>query len=367
MLAIVERDLRKFLRQPFILIMSAMMPILQLVVVGNGLMGNLRDLPIRLVVQDEGNRAVQVRERLMALQTGPQRAVQVVPTADLGEAMQALKEGRAKAVLVIPPQFSRRVTSGAGAELGLLVDNTDSFSARTLYASISSAVADLGARVSPPRPVVSVANVEVYPYVPYIRFLLPGMVVMSIFMGAMIGGGIIYIDDKARGVHEGYLTTPLSKLDIVGGFTVAGTLKATASGFVVTLVGGLITRAYFWYHAATLLLIALVIPLISLSLLSFMFALMARVSDPILPRALFGLLNTLLYFPSGAMYPTESFPHWLSALSVVNPERYAVHALHELFLKSTGFAAIWVDVAFLAGFSAVMLLLGTTLFKRTLE
>jgi ABC-2 type transport system permease protein len=90
MLAIVERDLRKFLRQPFILIMSAMMPILQLVVVGNGLMGNLRDLPIRLVVQDEGNRAVQVRERLMALQTGPQRAVQVVPTADLGEAMQAL-------------------------------------------------------------------------------------------------------------------------------------------------------------------------------------------------------------------------------------------------------------------------------------
>jgi hypothetical protein len=29
--------------------------------------------------------------------------------------------------------------------------------------------------------------------------------------------------------------------------------------------------------------------------------------------------------------------------------------------------AIWVDIAFLAGFSAFMLLLGTTLFKRTLE
>lgn len=367
MLAIVERDLRKFLRQPFIMIMTAMMPILQLVIVGHGLMGNLRDLPVRLVVQDEGNRAVQVRERLMALQTGPQHSVQVAPTADLGEAMRALKEGRAKAVLVVPPQFSRRLTSGAGAELGLLVDNTDSFSARTLYASISSAVADLGARVAPPRPVVTVAGVEVYPYVPYIRFLLPGMVVMSIFMGAMIGGGIIYIDDKSRGVHEGYLTTPLSKLDIVGGFTIAGTVKATVGGFVVTLVGGLITRAYFLYHPETLLLIALVVPLIALSLLSFMFALMARVSDPLMPRALFGILNTLLYFPSGAMYPTESFPGWLRALSVVNPERYAVHALHELYLKGTGFAAIRGDVAFLAGFSAFMILLGTRLFKRTLE
>jgi ABC-2 type transport system permease protein len=367
MLAIIERDLRKFMRQPFILVMTSLMPILQLVIVGNGLMGNLRALPVRLVVQDEGNRAVQIRERLMALQTGPQHSLEVQPSADLGEAMRALKEGRAKAVVVIPPHFSQRLTSGAGAQLGLLVDNTDSFSAQTLYASISGAVAGLGARVASPPPAVSVGSVEVYPYVPYIRFLLPGMVVMSIFMGAMIGGGIIYIDDKSRGVHEGYLTTPLSKLDIVGGFTVAGTLKAAVAGFVVTGIGGLITRAYFWYHAETLLLIALVVPLIALALLSFMFAIMARVSDPIMPRAIFGILNTLLYFPSGAMYPTESFPGWLRALSIMNPERYAVHALHELYLKGAGLGAIWVDVVFLAGFSAFMIVLGTTLFKRTLE
>jgi ABC-2 type transport system permease protein len=321
----------------------------------------------RIAIMNAGKIVViDTPARLMALQTGPQHSVEVQPSADLGEAMRALKEGRAKAVVVIPPQFTRRLTSGAGAELGLLVDNTDSFSAQTLYASISGAVADLGARVTPP-PAVSVADVEVYPYVPYIRFLLPGMTVMAIFMGAMIGGGIIYIDDKSRGVHEGYLTTPLSKLDIVGGFTVAGTLKAAVAGFMVTGIGGLITRASFWYHPETLLLIALVVPLIALALLSFMFAIMARVSDPILPRAIFGILNTLLYFPSGAMYPTESFPRWLTALSVVNPERYAVHALHELYLKGAGLSAIWVDVLFLAGFSAFMVVLGTTLFKRTLE
>jgi ABC-2 type transport system permease protein len=94
---------------------------------------------------------------------------------------------------------------------------------------------------------------------------------------------------------------------------------------------------------------------------------MARVSDPLIPRAIFGILNTLLYFPSGAMYPTESFPRWLTALSVVNPERYAVHALHELYLKGAGFAAVWFDILFLAGFSTFMLAVGTMLFKRTLE
>jgi hypothetical protein len=46
--------------------------------------------------------------------------------------------------------------------------------------------------------------------VPYIQYLLPGSITMSIFMMVMIGGGIIFIDDKARGLHEGYLVTPIT-------------------------------------------------------------------------------------------------------------------------------------------------------------
>ena len=68
--------------------------------------------------------------------------------------------------------------------------------------------------------------VEVYPYVPYVQYLLPGSVVMSIFMMVMIGGGIIFIDDKARGLHEGYLVTPITKFELIAGFNISGTIKA---------------------------------------------------------------------------------------------------------------------------------------------
>ena len=47
--------------------------------------------------------------------------------------------------------------------------------------------------------------VEVYPYIEYIKYLLAGSTAMGIFITAMIGGGITYIDDKTRGLHEGYL------------------------------------------------------------------------------------------------------------------------------------------------------------------
>ena len=79
--------------------------------------------------------------------------------------------------------------------------------------------------------------VEVYPYVPYIQYLLPGSIVMSIFMMVMIGGGIIFIDDKARGLHEGYLVTPITRVELIAGFNLSGTIKAVMAGIVLMTLG----------------------------------------------------------------------------------------------------------------------------------
>ena len=67
-----------------------------------------------------------------------------------------------------------------------------------------------------------------------------------------------------------------------------------------------------------------------------MFLLMVRVNDPLVPRAMFGILNTLLFFPSGAVYPIAAFPAWMKAIAAVDPFTYAVHGFKELLLKNTG-------------------------------
>jgi ABC-2 type transport system permease protein len=106
--------------------------------------------------------------------------------------------------------------------------------------------------------------------------------------------------------------------------------------------------------------------LLAMGLILFVFTLMARVSNPLMPRALFGILNVVTFFPSGALYPTESYPQWLHAISTVFPMRYAVHALRGLLLKGVGFHAVLPDLLAMGVFALVMLALAGLLFKRTL-
>jgi len=77
-------------------------------------------------------------------------------------------------------------------------------------------------------------------------------------------------------------------------------------------------------------------------------------------------LNTLLYFPSGAVYPVNGFPEWMKTISAVDPFTYAVHAFKELLLKNAGFGAIAFDLSFLLVFAIISMTLATLLFKRSL-
>ncbi len=76
--------------------------------------------------------------------------------------------------------------------------------------------------------------VELYPYIEYMKYLLPGSITLAMFVSVMIGGGMLYIDDKARGVHEGYLVTPITKTELVFGLNLAGAIKAVLTGVVIT-------------------------------------------------------------------------------------------------------------------------------------
>jgi ABC-2 type transport system permease protein len=366
-LAIIERELRRFRRSPMLIVMSMVLPVVQLLILGYAFGGNVKHLKIAVVDQDHGVPAIKIRELASAASAGS-RVIDTIEYADQGQAITDLRNGRVNGVLTIPPEFSRRVLQKNQPRVALIEDNTDNFVSVALAASIGSMLGSYNQpRITPRIPGQATLDVvEVYPYVPYVQYLLPGSICMSIFMMVMIGGGIIFIDDKARGLHEGYLVTPITKLELIAGFNLSGTIKAVLAGFVLMTIGSLIAGVPNPFDPMRLVRLLVVIIITAFALISLMFLLMVRVNDPLTPRATFGLLNTLLYFPSGAVYPQQGFPGWMKVIGAVDPFTYAVHAFKSLLLKNTGFDAITADLGYLLVFSVVSMTAATLLFRRTL-
>ncbi|HEY7860102.1 MAG: ABC transporter permease [Gemmatimonadales bacterium] len=366
--AIIERELRRFRRSPTLIIMSLVMPVVQMVVLGYAFGGQVKHLKVGLVDQDGGVPAVRIHELSNAVAANAQ-TFRPLAYHDLGTAMSDLRNGHLNGVLDIPPGFSRRTLSGDNPRIALIEDNTDNFVSASLSAAFDGLVQAYNQPAATTHRVsdqTSLAVVEVYPYVPYIQYLLPGSIVMAIFMMVMIGGGIIFVDDKARGLHEGYLVTPITRLELILGFNLSGAIKAVMAGVMLVIVGSLIAGVPNPFDPLRFLRLLVVVIVTAVALVSFMFLMMVRVNDPLVPRATFGLLNTFLYFPSGAVYPQQAFPGWMRVIAKVDPFTYAVHAFKSLLLKNTGFGAIGLDLLYLTIFALASMTAATLLFKRTL-
>jgi ABC-2 type transport system permease protein len=363
----IERDMRRFRRSPTLIIVSMVMPLIQLIVLGYAFGGKIKNLEVGVVDEDHHVPAIKLQEMARAVAVNA-RTFETVAYSDQAAALRDLRNGKINGVLQIPPQFSRKVLAGTNPHIGLAEDNTDQFSSSALEGSLDQILAAYNSNSIPNRvsPNATLSVVEVYPYVPYIQYLLPGTITLAIFVSAMIGGGIIYIDDKARGLHEGYLVTPISKLELILGFTLAGAAKAILSGLVLVVLGSIIAGIPNPLDPLRMARMLLVVIVTSLALISMMFLIMVRVNDPLVPRAIFGVLNTVLFFPSGAVYPTQAFPTWMKVITTVDPFTYAVHAFKQLVLKNTGLGAVGFDLLYLMAFSIIAMAAATVLFRRTL-
>jgi ABC-2 type transport system permease protein len=365
--AVVERDLKKFKRNPMVLAMSIFMPIIYLLILGNSFQGKLLFLPLVIVNQDSGPYARSLMDNLQAIAAGPQ-TITIIHAADDKKAVAGVRQGEYKAGLIIPPDFSRKVALSGRPEVGLFLDNTDAISAETVKNVVNGALMSISSNYVPIRERTDQAylrNVNLYRQVDYYQSLVPGVVIMAIFLGTLTTGAFNLVMDRFLGIDESYLLTPLSKSHIVGGLIISGLTITTLIALLIFGVSILMTGIPVSNGIGQFASILIVIILTTLCLLSLMFVIIGRVNHPRIVGVLSGFLNVILFFPSGAIYPIASFPGWLRAFAKVNPEAYAVDALKSILFKGASISGIPGDVTFLIGFTSVMMTIAIITFKRT--
>ena len=367
MMAIIEREMRKFFRSPALMMASMIFPLVQLIILGNAFGGKIREAKMGVVDEDHGTQAIRIKEAFDSVRANAGTFV-ALPYDNEVQAREDVRNGKIQGAVIIPAQYSKMVYEKNHPRIALIVDNSDNFMSSTFEEKMTEVTNALNQPDVSPRLLQQTALevVELYPYIEYMKYLLPGSITLAMFVSVMIGGGMLYIDDKARGVHEGYLVTPITKSELVFGLNGAGAIKAVMTGVVITVVGSLASGVGTIFSPGTMVGLLMMIVLTSVAFNTMMFLMMVRIEDPLVPRAIFGILNTLLFFPSGSIYPVEAFPVWLRAIAKVDPFTYAVHGFKSLLLKETGLAAIVPDMIYLSIFAVVTLALAVPLFKRTL-
>ncbi len=366
--AVIDRDIKKFMRNPIVIGMSFLMPIIYLVIMGNSFQGKLQSLPLVVISQDSGRYARDLFDNLRAVESGP-ATLTIFQAEDEQAAIADVRNGKYKAALIIPPDFSKRVDLKSRPEVGLFLDNTDAISSATIIGVVNGAVAAVRpgyVAIREAADEIHVRDANLYRYVDYFQSLVPGVVVMAIFLGTLTTGVFNVVMDRFQGIEESYLLTPLTKANIVGGLILSGLAITTAVSILVLGVGIVMTGIPLPTNIGALASLLVVIILTTLCLQSLMFALLGRADHPRLVGVLSGFMNVILFFPSGAVYPTASLPGWLKKFAMANPEAYAVDALKALLFKSAGLTTVLADIGFLMVFTTVMMATAIMLFKRTL-
>lgn len=199
---------------------------------------------------------------------------------------------------------------------------------------------------------------ERYARFSYEQFMFPGIIAMSVLFGTMFFGLNIVMDRKMDVLKE-VLVAPVSRTTIFFGKVLGGCTESVVQAALLLTMGVLLFKVPAAGALAALgfaLLLAIGFVSVGLFLGSFFESYEG-----------FQLIGTFVMFPvfflSGALYPVEGLPTWLTWLTRVNPATYAVDGLRGSVLGVYAFHPL-LDAAVLAAFAAVFIALGTWAFRR---
>ena len=160
-----------------------------------------------------------------------------------------------------------------------------------------------------------------------VDIFIPGLLVLQALFGtAFVGFSLI--DDIRTGVIERFLVSPVKRPAILLGRVLRDAIILLFQCVLITLVAipfGLSVNIYGFL----LSLVLYAIIGITMASISYGFALIYKIEDPLAPT-----LNTItlpVSLLSGIILPLALAPVWLQDIAKINPFSYAVNATRSLF------------------------------------
>jgi ABC-2 type transport system permease protein len=359
--AVALKELRQIRRDRQTALVLLFLPAFFLLLYGYALNFDIRH--VTLAVEDR-DQSVESRDLVASFTRSTYFDATAAVHSEAGIA-ELMDHGDARAVLVIPEDFSRRLRRGEVADVQVLLDGDNANTAMTVLgytnAVLSQASATMGEH-GRARLVGIEPRVWYNPELRSTLFLVPGVVAYIAMITAVVSTALSIVREKESGTMEQVRMAPISTPAFIVGKTLPYLILSQASATLVIVA----SMALFalpmrgsWLDLSVVLAVFLVGALGTGLLVSTL----ADTQQVALQAAmLVAFLPTFML--SGFIFPIASMPVVLQYITTIVPARYFLVALRGVVLKGLRLSEVWPALGALAVYAVVVLSLSAARLAR---
>jgi ABC-2 type transport system permease protein len=368
-LHLIRKEMRQVFRDPTMLRVIFIVPLMQLFVLGYAITFDVKNLGMTVVDRDGSNASRELIERFSHNEHFNVRRIADPP----GGLEPLLRRGDAVVALMIPRHFGRDLESGARPEIQILLDGTNSntsgialgYCNRIIVRFMSDRIGEGLVRAADilrsVRFIEPKARVWYNPELKSSYFMIPGIVCILLTIVTMLLTGLSIVREREAGTLEQLLVTPLRPWQIIAGKTIPFAILGIADMALATTVGVLWFKVPVVGNVAVLALMALAFIVTTLGL-GVLISTLAGTQQQALFITWFFLQMFILM--SGIFYPIENMPRWAQAITLIDPVRYIVAVVRELFLKGAGLRELWPELRALLIIGVCVFTFATLRFQK---
>ncbi|RMD69833.1 MAG: ABC transporter permease [Gammaproteobacteria bacterium] len=334
LLALLRKEFLLLFRDPRMRFFVVVPPLIQLIVFGYAATFDVRLASLGVV--DGADTALTRHLYLSLAATGHYRLQRF---AAMEAAEDALERGRIRGIVRFAPDFGRRPA------VQVVVDGTDSNSAQVILGQLNRALARAFGGDAP------LALEERSWFNPNLEdrwFFIPGIMANVVLIATLILTAMGVVRERELGTLERLLVTPLGRFE----FVIGKLLPAAAIGLFDVMLIALI--AVFWFEvplrgSLAALVAGSVLYLLSSLGMGLLISSYVSTQQQAMLVAFFFIMPLVVL--SGFAFPIANMPVWVQWLTFLDPLRYYLVVVRDVFLKGSGIADHGFEYA-------MMLLLG---------
>jgi ABC-2 type transport system permease protein len=371
---LIQKEFPQIRRRRANIVLVFVAPFLQLLIIGSSVTTEVKNVPMGIVDYDHSPASRLLIQTFAASGSFDFLGL----SASEGQAVELLDNGRVKLMVVIPPGLERDMRNGRAPRVQVLLDGVDGNSAgvalgyvtallaqlqRDWAAGLSAAPAPWAAAAGRGRVSVS-ARMWYNPNLDSKLNFVPGLIGILLIIVTTFLTSVNIVREKEIGTLEQLMVTPLSRAQIILGkiipFSFLGFLQLTMSILAAGLVFGI------WMKGSPLLLYVMAgLFFLSTLGLGIFISTLVRTQQQAMFVSWFATIYTMLL--SGFFIPIANMPVWVQYITYLNPLRYFITVLREVYLKGTGLAFLWREALAMGVIGAAGLVSASLRFHKRLK